>query len=698
MSAIPSSSHIHGGYNAPVAVKSGSVTYFAVTTDGLVPAVGRYDHTKRIYEVGHPRGSSYAALGGTSQDHNSPAVLVLANGKILCCYGYYQGAAYASISTNAGDVMGGWTETQVYDGSSNLNAYAQLCQTTDSQATIWWFFRNGSSGTRQIAFRINQGGGAGGSWTAQGSTIKLIASTSQRPYFRIARSGNRIDLLYTDGHPAEVSTNSLYHLYLTISSDGTQFSAFKSDGTLIDTWAITGGTGTVNSTTFPLAVTAGTKIYDGTTNKCSLIDLRHVAGTLTAIYPVYSTTTQTDDTHKYRRATYDGSAWTHEDICYAGDSTSPGTAGRVPQWLYPDASTTEPEFSPGACLDPNTADRVYVGKKYADGDVRIQQWDKSGGTWSKTSDLTGASGNGKVNARPVPISGASPTNILWFTASTYTSLSSFTTVTPGMITAPTLYRSSKPTSPIWTPAYKYPGLKALYLLAEGTGGSGATIADLTGSYNGVIAGGSPTWLSDATYGPGLSGFTTAISVTADSLASSGLFDNTGTFPKWIAVLCRNLNAGTSQYVASFGSSTVNNSIFGSILNPSTDNQVGGIYRDAAGAVNTFTVAKTRDTGFHTMFFIAESLSAVSLYVDGQFMGRLTTTTSTVAFDRFTIGALRRSTQANPFLGEIYAVGVGQGAAPSPVHVHTDLINGQFLGSWAVPAPAVSLAGSMLCGL
>ena len=78
--------------------------------------------------------------------------------------------------------------------------------------------------------------------------------------------------------------------------------------------------------------------------------------------------------------------------------------------------------------------------------------------------------------------------------------------------------------------------------------------------------------------------------------------------------------------------------------------------------------------------------AVLALSNGKILGSATNTTSTVTFNRFTIGGLRRVTQGSPAAGcVIGAVAVGSGSFPSPLHIHMDMINGQFGGSWEPPA-------------
>ena len=203
-------------------------------------------------------------------------------------------------------------------------------------------------------------------------------------------------------------------------------------------------------------------------------------------------------------------------------------------------------------------------------------------------------------------------------------------------------------------------------------------------YDATVNGGSLTWGSDD-YGANITGFTSSIAIIADALAASGLFDS-GVFPKWISLLYKSTAATTGQYPVAFGNSASNNPIFGLTVNNTADNQAGGNYRDAANTQNQVSVTQTRTSAWRTAMIIVESASAVRVFGDGKLLGSATNTLSTVAFNRFTIGALRRTTQGSAASGcVIGAVRVGSGSFPSPIHEHIDLINGQFGGSWEPPA-------------
>jgi hypothetical protein len=696
MATFPLTSDIWTWFNEPVAFRSGNYTYHGVLNDTGVVGVARYDHTNQIIQVGNPRGTS--SLPIQVDDHNNPAVIRLNSGRIFCALTEHVGACWSCVTTATdGDVMGTWTQTQIQDGVTYFNAYAHLCETSDDQHTLFWFFRNSVGATSPAAFRINQNDGAGGSWTANASIVNLISETGQRPYFRIAQSGLRIDIIYNNGNPIETSDNSLWHVYMLLNQAGTQFGLYKSDGTLIDTWAITGGTGIVNSVTLPIATTAGTKIYNGNPNRSWVWDAQWIGGTLYGCYAVFTQTSVADDTHQYFRCKLSGGTWTSEAICYAGDSTVSGTVGRTPQWIPPDAAPlSNTIYSPGVCLDPGDANTAYTGKKFGNADIRILKWTGSGGTWTYSSDVSGA--NGLINARPFPVAGSSPSDVIWWTGSAYTNYTAYTALIPRTLQTYSLARTTKISTPVWTSSYGPPGVKAFYLITEGTG---TAVADATGTYNGTINGGTLTWGTDS-YGANLSGFSSTVAVIADALAASGSFDSAAAYPRWIYVLFKRVSSTTLQYLAGFGLNTADNPIFAVNIFPTGGWQVGGITRDNASGSNSLQGTQTMDTAYHTIMLHSESASLHRLFFDGQYKANGTTALGTTTFTRFTIGALRRTTQSVPATDcTISAVVVGAGSLVNPIHAHNDAIQGQFLGTWAPSvstfAPWLYMPEENICG-
>lgn len=427
-------------FNNPVAVYSASKYVIGYVSQYEDAGVGVYDLATATWTPSLVK----RAFGG-EDDHCNPAVLVLNSsgtnpGKILACYSQHNGTSYSRVTSNALDVSSWAAETTVSSGNSD--SYAHLAQTEDTNYTVWWFYRRGASNPRPLQYRVSTDGGA--SWASDTALITNTSGAAQRPYLQSLKSGARtIELLFTSGQPSEV-TNSIYHAQIQIASNGASFNLYNSAGTLIGTYTIGSSTDTSgNGNNLPIDLKTNaslfTKVWDSGSGNSWVWDLAVIGGTLTAAFTVFSTTSTTDDTHRYYQATLSGGTWTTDAICYAGDSSSPGTAGRTPQWIYPDASTSEPEYSPGIALDPNTANRVYVGKKYGDGNARIEQWDKVSGTWGKTTDISGNTSS--INARPRVIRDAPSTELLYFQGNPgasnggYTSYTSYNT---NLITYPVL--------------------------------------------------------------------------------------------------------------------------------------------------------------------------------------------------------------------------------------------------------------------
>jgi hypothetical protein len=199
------------------------------------------------------------------------------------------------------------------------------------------------------------------------------------------------------------------------------------------------------------------------------------------------------------------------------------------------------------------------------------------------------------------------------------------------------------------------------------------------------------WSTDG-LGPYVSaGYSSTVSFRADAVAATNLFNHSAGYPQWVGMLFQSLSATTGQYAVSFGNSGSTNQRFVLYVNNAGDNTVHAALTDNSAVGTGLTLARTRDTNWHTLLFVAYSASLCRLYYDGLLGGSTTTATSTRTLDRFTIGNPRRTSESNPFLGAHGCVVVGQGAAPSPTFFHADLINGQFLATRA----AYTAAGGLI---
>ena len=232
-----------------------------------------------------------------------------------------------------------------------------------------------------------------------------------------------------------------------------------------------------------------------------------IGGKPTALLVKYPNAGTSDFTvHEYWWSQLSSGAWsTPTKIADAG--TAWDSSARQ-DWLYASVGNT---YSAGACLDPNDATAVYVSRVNNGShggsatDARLEKWTTGdgGATWSKSLDISGASAN-NLNIRPRAVTGNTSTQILSPRVTTYTSYTSWATANLWAYNALATF-TVKTSTPSWVAVNAPPGVNAYFLLTETSVGSGATIADRTGTYNGVVVG-SGLSAASGTYGNQLTGF------------------------------------------------------------------------------------------------------------------------------------------------------------------------------------------------
>ena len=145
-----------------------------------------------------------------ADDHNNPGLLVKQDGRMLALYarhGSDQFFSYRySTSTNPA-TSADWSSEQSIAATGAGVTYANPYQLSAENGLIYNFMRNLNFNPTVI---LSTNGGT--NWGTTRSFIKT-GTGSIRPYVKYSSNyTNRIDFLYTDGHPRDL-TNSLYHLY-----------------------------------------------------------------------------------------------------------------------------------------------------------------------------------------------------------------------------------------------------------------------------------------------------------------------------------------------------------------------------------------------------------------------------------------------------------------------------------------------------
>ena len=200
---------------------------------GYVLADGRYGVTRYDPQT---NTSSHAIISTAASkerdDHNNPSITVLPDNKLLLVYSkhitndnFYHRTSLVAEPASIED----WGPEIAFDTSIGVdgpnNTYANTYRLSGESDKIYNFHRN-------INFNptITISSDNGATWGTPTHFINT-GGGGTRPYPRYCSNHiDRIDLIYTDGHPRDVN-NSVYHMYYNAGA------FYQTDGTLIDTFA-----------------------------------------------------------------------------------------------------------------------------------------------------------------------------------------------------------------------------------------------------------------------------------------------------------------------------------------------------------------------------------------------------------------------------------------------------------------------------
>ena len=279
----------------------------------------------------HARKELVLSTWTQPDDHNVAAFLPLADGRLLACYGTHnmtQSFYQRKLTTSQ------WKEAKASDERSfevvetrRGLSYQNLHRVADEGGRIYNFFR-GNNFNPHLVYSDDEAE----TWSAPIQLIR-IGQGNDRPYIKYASNGkDRIDLLYTDGHPRVCKQNNVYHMFY---KDG----AFRrSDGTVIRTLEAL--------KTNPMKPEEGTLVFDGSTpnGRGWVWDLEYgEAGSPVGAF-ISSPSGQMGTDMRYWTARLEGGQWMCEQIAYAGSN------------LYP----KEEHYAGGMAIDPQDTDRVVV--------------------------------------------------------------------------------------------------------------------------------------------------------------------------------------------------------------------------------------------------------------------------------------------------------------------------------------------------
>jgi len=358
-SAIPA--NIEGAWSwftdpRALLLPSGRVVVGTAENDGKIAL--------RWTDDGGATATRYQLEGAASvNDHDHPALLRRADGKLMAFYCRHNGSAFKVAISAAVDDPSSFSTTDIASslgmGSYSYALPIQLVGETNEP--IFVFFRGGTTPTWSAYFSKSTDGGT--TWPAATRLLDGDPSTG-RPYLKACRNGStRIDFACTDGHPASVSTNSIRHFYYEAGG------WYASDGT------------SIGAPPFDTA-TDLTTVYNGSTNRAWIHDIKIGSdGHPRVVFAVFVSTTD----HRYYYGRWTGSAWVTSQICTAGTK------------LY----AAEDYYSGGVCLDSDDPNIVYASRGQGGGRWALYKYVTSnGGTSFAETDM------GIDGIRPFHIKGA----------------------------------------------------------------------------------------------------------------------------------------------------------------------------------------------------------------------------------------------------------------------------------------------------
>lgn len=345
--------------------------------------------------------------GLQADDHNSPALHVRPDGRLVAMYATHGSDSYTRwrISTNPGDATS-WEEEQTFDNGASTtysNVYRLAAENGGAGQTYNF--------TRSIGwdpnFLISSNDGA--TWSYGGRLLDAPG----RPYVRYtANHLDQIHFITTEQHPRDFD-NSIYHGYIQNGS------VYQSDGTYVSDLDSTGD-----------LPTDFTRVFAGDANNVAWTTDIELDGEGNPYIAFSVQKNQNDQDHRYYYGRWDGTGWNVHEMAYAGSC------------LY----DPENDYTGLVALNPDDPDTVYISADVdpSTGSPLISSADSrrhyeifqgattdGGATWAWEPITANSTVD---NIRPImPVSDGEHTALLWL-AGTYSSYTNYDLDVVGIIT------------------------------------------------------------------------------------------------------------------------------------------------------------------------------------------------------------------------------------------------------------------------
>jgi hypothetical protein len=332
-------------------------------------------------------------------DHDNPSFFIDDAGKLMVFYSRHatgNSPIFLARAKRPEDISQ-WEPVQTlrlndtinYAALSNTYTYTNIVQLASEDNRMYLFWRGAD-------FKPNFSVSAdhGKTW----GKGKILVEPERiyrdrRPYMKVASNDRDvIDFAFTDGHPRDEPTNSIYYARY---KDG---ALYKASGEKIADWSA-----------LPMNPRQADVVYDAreSKEKAWIWDVAEdKQGNPVVVYAKFPN----DSTHVYYYGIYDGIRWNNYKLTDSGRWFPHTRAG---------AKEREPNYSGGIVLDHEDASVVYLSRE-KNGVFEIEKWSTNdqGKNW-KVKDIT--SGSKSDNVRPFVIRGnpGDSLKVLWMNLERY---------------------------------------------------------------------------------------------------------------------------------------------------------------------------------------------------------------------------------------------------------------------------------------
>ncbi|MFW6157269.1 MAG: BNR-4 repeat-containing protein [Balneolaceae bacterium] len=399
----------HSGHDHPAFAKDGAWCWFSD------PRAVFYDGTHQRTYAGWITGSGEVEVGYYDHqtgdisthvlednfqvdDHNNPSLLFDREGYLMVFYSEHstEKPIYLQKSSNPEDITE-WEErrsldlndSEKYEGYSDTYTYTNP-QYLSGEDKLYLFWRGSD-------FKPNYAvsGDEGESWS-KGDILILPDREyrDRRPYLKVSSNGkDRIHFAFTDGHPRDEPTNSIYYMQYRddrfLRPDGTEIGNIE-DG--------------------PVPPEESSLVYDASESgeRAWIWDVaQDEEGHPVIVYAKFPD----NETHIYCYARWNGEQWKNYELVDSGSwfpETPEGDEER------------EPNYSGGIVLDHENPGTVYLSRQ-KEGVFEIEKWTTPDGgeSWEEEAVTRNSQ---QDNVRPFAVRNAGegdPIQLLWMENSRY---------------------------------------------------------------------------------------------------------------------------------------------------------------------------------------------------------------------------------------------------------------------------------------